>query len=81
MQIKMLTRSAGPNGNRAVGQVLTVGEDISDDEAAAYLAGHYAEEVNSEPVEVVEEKPVEKAVARVQTERATKPRKSALKDS
>ena len=70
MQIKMLTRSAGPNGNRTIGQVL----DVGDAEGRELIAGGYAESVSvpQSDTTALEEEPAETATLAVEAETAVK---------
>lgn len=64
MKIKMLTRSAGPNGNRAVGQIV----EVDAVEGQELIDGGYAELVAVD--EAVPEAPVETASLKVESEKA-----------
>lgn len=82
MQIKMLTRSAGPNGNRSIGQVLVIGVDITQEEANSLLSGNYAETVGEPSIGVSsaeEPETVETATVKPVAEKATKQRKNSTK--
>lgn len=69
MRIKLLTSMVGPNTDRQYGQVLTVPDDLSRDEANRLIERGLAELDRTESVETAVIPPPERAVRRGRAKR------------